>query len=55
MPVSHEIERLAVSHSSASEIKRVAVDEGMQELRTDGLRKALEGHTAVAEVLRVAI
>jgi type IV pilus assembly protein PilB len=55
MPVSEEIERLAVTHSSAHEIQRVAMAEGMDMLRVDGLRKAAAGETALHEVLRVAI
>ncbi len=55
MPVSEEIERLAVKRSSANEIHAVAVNEGMHDLRIDGLFKAMEGQTSIAEVLRVAI
>jgi type IV pilus assembly protein PilB len=55
MPVSEEIEKLAVEHASAHEIQRVALAEGMEMLRTDGLRKAAAGDTTLAEVLRVAI
>ena len=55
MPVSEEIERLAVQRASASEIKRVAVTEGMVLLRDDGLRKTAEGLTSLEEVLRVTV
>jgi type IV pilus assembly protein PilB len=55
MPVSEEIERLAVEHASAHELQRVALREGMDVLRVDGLRKAMAGETALAEVLRVAV
>ena len=55
MPVSEEIERLAVEHASAHEIQRAAMAEGMDELRVDGLRKAAAGETSLAEVLRVAV
>jgi type IV pilus assembly protein PilB len=55
MPVSEEIEKLAVERASAHEIQRVATSEGMEELRTDGLRKAAAGETTLAEVLRVAV
>jgi type IV pilus assembly protein PilB len=55
MPVTEEIEKLAVEHASAHEIQRVALGEGMEMLRTDGLRKAAAGDTTLAEVLRVAI
>jgi type IV pilus assembly protein PilB len=55
MPVSEEIERLTVAHASASEIKKVAVAEGMVTLRDDGLRKAAAGLTTLEEVMRVTI
>ncbi|WP_375488684.1 GspE/PulE family protein [uncultured Jatrophihabitans sp.] len=55
MPVSEEIERLAVQHATATEIKRVAVAEGMVTLREDGLMKAIAGETTVAEIFRVTV
>ncbi|SDJ05608.1 type IV pilus assembly protein PilB [Frankineae bacterium MT45] len=55
MTVSEQVERLAVERASANEIRKVATAEGMHSLRTDGLRKAADGLTTVAEVLRVAV
>ncbi|TAM89938.1 MAG: type II secretion system protein GspE [Jatrophihabitans sp.] len=55
MPVSEAVERLAVDRASAHEVQRQAMAEGMEMLRTDGLRKALAGETSLAEVLRVAV
>jgi type IV pilus assembly protein PilB len=55
MPVSEDIERLAVERGSAHEIQRVALEQGMDTLRVDGLRKAAAGETSLAEVLRVAV
>jgi type IV pilus assembly protein PilB len=55
MPVSEEIESLAVARASASEIRRVALAEGMLPLRSDGLGKAAEGLTTMEEVLRVTV
>jgi type IV pilus assembly protein PilB len=55
MPVSEDIERLAVEHASAHDVQRVAIAEGMDMLRVDGLRKAVAGDTSLTEVLRVAI
>ena len=55
MPVSEDIERLAVERGSSHEIQRTAITEGMEMLRTDGLRKAAAGETTLAEVLRVAV
>ncbi len=55
MPVSEDIERLAVQRAPASEIKRVAIAEGMVTLRDDGLRKTADGLTSLEEVLRVTV
>jgi type IV pilus assembly protein PilB len=55
MTVTEEIEKLAVARSSAHDIQRVALAEGMRELRADGLAKAAAGQTSVREVLRVAV
>jgi len=55
MPVTEEIERLAVSHSSAHDVQRAAISEGMDMLRVDGMRKAATGETSLQEVMRVAI
>jgi type IV pilus assembly protein PilB len=55
MPVTEEIERLTVQHAPASEIKKVAIAEGMVTLRDDGLRKTAEGLTSLEEVLRVTV
>jgi type IV pilus assembly protein PilB len=55
MPISEEIETLAVARSSASDIRRVALAEGMLPLRSDGLGKAAEGLTTMEEVLRVTV
>jgi type IV pilus assembly protein PilB len=55
MPVTESIERLAVQRSSAKDIHRVALAEGMHDLRVDGLYKASEGQTSIQEVIRVAI
>ena len=55
MPVTEEIERLAVTRGPASEIQPVAIAEGMITLREDGLAKAADGHTTVEEVLRVTV
>ncbi|WP_238006040.1 ATPase, T2SS/T4P/T4SS family [Dactylosporangium sp. AC04546] len=55
MPVSPEIEKLAVDRASAHEIQAVAYREGLRDLRVDGLAKAAEGQTSIAEVVRVAV
>ncbi len=53
MVVTEEIERMAVQRLSATEIKSVALREGMHELRTDGLFKVRDGITSLEEILRV--
>jgi type IV pilus assembly protein PilB len=55
MPVSAAIEKLAVDRASAHEIQQVAHEEGLLDLRIDGLAKAAEGQTSIPEVLRVAV
>jgi type IV pilus assembly protein PilB len=55
MPVTEEIETLAVRRASAHEVRRAAIEEGMRTLRLDGLTKAMNGETSIQEVLRVAI
>jgi type IV pilus assembly protein PilB len=55
MPVTEEIERLAVGRASATEVAAVAVAEGMTTLREDGLRKCAAGVTTVEEIFRVTV
>jgi len=55
MPVSEEIERLAVERASATMIEQVARAEGMMTLRDDGMAKVLAGVTALDEILRVVV
>ncbi|MEP6799489.1 MAG: GspE/PulE family protein, partial [Lapillicoccus sp.] len=55
MPVSEEIARLTVAQAPATEVAKVALAEGMISLRDDGLLKAAQGKTTVAEVIRVTI
>jgi type II secretory ATPase GspE/PulE/Tfp pilus assembly ATPase PilB-like protein len=43
---------LVMARASAAELKRTALQEGMQELRVDGIRKAARGLTSIEEVLR---
>jgi type IV pilus assembly protein PilB len=55
MPMSDEIEKLTISRASATDLQKVAMAEGMRELRVDGLDKAADGLTSIQEVLRVAV
>jgi len=53
MPMTEEIERLAVERASSETVKQVAVEQGMYTLRDDGLHKASEGLTSIEEIARV--
>jgi type IV pilus assembly protein PilB len=53
LPVTREIKDLIVHGAQATEIVKVARDQGMRTLREAGLAKVLEGVTTVDEVLRV--
>lgn len=53
MPVSEEIERLAVQHASAADIASVALEQGMVDLRNDGWAKVQAGRTSLEEIMRV--
>ncbi len=50
---SEEIERLTVERASADVIRTVAIDQGMQTLREDGLAKVRAGMTSIEEIARV--
>jgi type IV pilus assembly protein PilB len=53
MPMSEEIERMTVDRASSESIRTVAIDQGMQTLRDDGLEKAAAGLTSIEEIARV--
>jgi type IV pilus assembly protein PilB len=55
MLMSEKIERLTVEGATAEEIKKVALEEGMQTLRQDGMQKVKLGLTSIEEVLRVVV
>lgn len=54
MPISEKISKLIVSKSSASDIQKLAMEEGMLTMKQDGYVKVLEGVTSMDEVIRVA-
>jgi len=54
LPVTEKIGRLILEHAAASEIEKVAVEEGMIVMKQDGYLKVVEGVTSIDEVLRVA-
>jgi type IV pilus assembly protein PilB len=53
MPMTEEIERLTVERASSEAIRAVALEQGMIDLRTDGLMKAMRGLTSIEEIARV--
>ncbi len=53
MPMTDSIRSLVMRHAVSSEIRRQAIEEGMQTLYEDGLRKVLAGIVTLDEVLRV--
>ena len=55
MKVTEEIERHAVAGSSAAEIQRTAIEQGMMLLRDDGWSKVRQGLTTVEEIFRVVV
>jgi type IV pilus assembly protein PilB len=53
MTVSEPIRGLILERASVDEMVAIALGEGMQRLRDDGLRKVREGTTSIAEVERM--
>ncbi|GAB6986442.1 GspE/PulE family protein [Nocardioides pyridinolyticus] len=53
MTVTEEVSRLAVARASTDEVARVARDQGMTTLKTDGWQKVAAGRTSIEEILRV--
>ena len=53
MVISDEIRDLTVERSSAEDIKKIAVSQGLRTLRVDGFEKVKNGITSIAEVARV--
>jgi type IV pilus assembly protein PilB len=53
MPVSDGIARLIVERAATADIERLAVEEGMQTLRTAALDRVMRGDLSVDEMLRV--
>ncbi len=53
MSVTPEIRRLALERRAAEDLRDVAVQQGMRQLRDDGLEKVRQGRTSIAELSRV--
>lgn len=54
MPITEKISKLIVSKAAASDIQRLAMEEGMLTMKQDGYAKVLDGVTTMDEVIRVA-
>jgi type IV pilus assembly protein PilB len=55
MLLSEEIERLIIERRSTEDIQKVAIMQGMINLRDDGLRKVGMGQTSLEEIFRVVV
>ena len=55
MSVTEEIEQLVVTRATGSEMRQVALRQGMVSLREDGFDKVAQGLTTIEEVLRVSV
>ena len=53
LSVTERIGALTVAGATGDEIKKAAIEEGLQTLRMDGLDKARQGITSVEEIMRV--
>jgi type II secretory ATPase GspE/PulE/Tfp pilus assembly ATPase PilB-like protein len=51
MTVTDEVRRLVISRSSAMEVGKLAISQGMKTLRTVALEKAREGASTLEQVL----
>jgi type IV pilus assembly protein PilB len=54
MPISEKISKLIIEKAAASDVQRLAMEEGMLTMKQDGYVKVLEGVTTLDEVVRVA-
>ncbi|MBK5971071.1 type II secretion system protein GspE [Thiorhodovibrio winogradskyi] len=52
--MSDRVRKAVLAHETATDIGRIAREEGMMTIYQDGLRKALDGRTTIEEVMRVA-
>ncbi|WP_243075261.1 GspE/PulE family protein [Microbacterium sp. SS28] len=55
MSVTEEIEQLVVTRATGTEMRQVALQQGMVSLREDGFSKVAQGLTTIEEVLRVSV
>lgn len=55
MSVTEELEQLVVTRATGTEMRTVALEQGMVSLREDGFSKVAQGLTTIEEVLRVSV
>jgi type II secretory ATPase GspE/PulE/Tfp pilus assembly ATPase PilB-like protein len=53
LEVTEAIQKAILANSTANEIEKVAKSEGMYDMMTDGIIKAIQGTTTIEEILRV--
>jgi general secretion pathway protein E len=53
LPMNDRIRSLVMRHANSAELRAAAVEDGMESMFENGLRKAVAGTTTVEEVLRV--
>lgn len=51
--LSEPVRRLILAHADGTEIQRAAIENGMDNMKKDGLKKAVRGITTIEEVTRV--
>jgi type IV pilus assembly protein PilB len=54
MPITDKLSKLILEKAAASNIQKLAMEEGMLSMKQDGYVKVLEGVTSMDEVIRVA-
>jgi len=55
MPISAEMESLIYRQAKLSEMRKMALEEGMKPMREDGIEKVLRGETTLAEILGITV
>ncbi len=51
--IDDQLRDMVARNLNVSELRRLCTDRGMVNLRSDGLKKAVAGHTSVQEILRI--
>jgi len=55
MPITDALKRMIIEGANAVQLADQTVKEGVWEIRTSGLKKAMDGITSLAEVNRVTV